>query len=375
MNRHERQAKHWFTGLHRRSSVFIGGYLFLCLCLSQSAQAVQVQDIARLKGSEQSKIVGMGLVVGLRGTGDGGKFLPAMRPLAEVIGTLIDPNVVAVELKDAKNVALVTITATLSASGVREGDRIDCHIASLGPAKSLEGGRLFLIPLKAPRRDDPRIFAFAEGAVTIEDPNIPTVGVIKDGAQLTRDVMSQYLDEYGRLTLVLEESSASWPVANNLANLINGVMAPDGPQLAKAIDQKNIIVDVPLYERASPAAFISQILQSYIDPTQIAVGSRVLINERTKTIIVSGDVQISPVVISHKGLTITTITPEPTPAPNAPKIERSGWVGIDPEKRGGAKLTDLIEALKKLEVAPEDRITLVKELHASGFLHAQLLVE
>ena len=78
----------------------------------------------------------MGLVVGLNGTGDGGKFMPAMRPLAQVVGSLIDPNVVAGELKDAKNVALVSITATIPASGVREGDRIDVHVSAIGSASS-----------------------------------------------------------------------------------------------------------------------------------------------------------------------------------------------------------------------------------------------
>ena len=347
-----------------------------CICgLSSSALAVQIQDLVRLKGAESSKIVGMGLVVGLAGTGDGGKFMPAMRPLAEVIGTLQDPNTVAEELKDAKNVALVALTATLPAGGVREGDRIDVQVSSIGPAKSLVGGRLFLIPLKAPRKDDPRIFAYAEGPITVEDIATPTVGVIRGGAQLTRDVMAQYMDRFGRLTLVLDESNATWPVANSIAAQVNGVMAPDGPELARAIDQKNIVVEVPLYERANPSSFISQLLQSYIDPTQISVGARVKINERTHTIIVSGEVQISPVVISHKGLTITTITPPPQPTPLDPEVTQTSWTAVDPQQRGGARLSDLLQALKQLEVEPADRITLIKELHKSGFLHAQLVSE
>ncbi len=345
------------------------------LAMACTAHAVQIQDIVRIKGSESSKLVGMGLVMGLRGTGDGGKFMPAMRPLAEVIGTLTDPNTVAAELKDAKNVALVAISATLPAAGVREGDRIDVHVTSLGPAKSLEGGRLFLIPLKGPLKDDGRIFAFAEGSITIEDPATPTVGVIRQGAQLTRDVMAQYIDRFGRIQLIIDDANASWPVANNIASQINGVMAPDGPDIARAIDQKNVVVEVPAYERANPSSFISQLLQSYIDPTQIAVGARVKINERTKTIIVSGDVQISPVVISHKGLTITTLTPPPQPTPLDPQVTQTSWLAVDPQQRGGAKLSDLMQALKQLEVEPADRITLIKELHKSGFLHAQLVSE
>jgi flagellar P-ring protein precursor FlgI len=347
----------------------------LLLMTATAAYAVQIQDIVRIKGSESSKIVGMGLVMGLRGTGDGGKFMPAMRPLTEVIGALTDPNTVANELKDARNVALVALTATLPAAGVREGDRIDVHVTSLGPAKSLAGGRLFLIPMKGPLKDDHRIFAFAEGAITIEDPATPTVGVIRQGAQLTRDVMAQFMDNFGRIQLIIDDANASWPVANNIASQINGVMAPDGPELARAIDQKNVVVEIPQYERANPSSFISQLLQSYIDPTQIAVGARVKINERTNTIIVSGDVQISPVVISHKGLTITTITPPPLPTPFEPQVTESSWIAVDPQRRGGARLADLMQALKQLEVEPADRVTLIKELHKSGFLHAQLVSE
>lgn len=348
--------------------------LLLMALFPAPGQAVEVQDIVRLKGSEHSTLVGMGLVVGLKGTGDGGKFLPAMRPLAQIIGRLIDPNVVAGELKDAKNVALVTLTADLPASGVREGDRVDVHVAAVGPAKSLEGGRLFLIPMTGPLPGSP-IFAFAAGAVTIENKEVPTVGVVPHGAQLTRDVMTQYMNKGGQITLVINQANASWPVANNLANLINGLIAPDGPPLAKAIDQKNVVVNVPAYERANPAPFISQILQTYIDPTQVAGGAKVVINERTGTIVISGDVQISPVIISHKGLTITTLTPAPQPSALQPAVEEKPFLAIDPQHRGGAKLADLLAAFNQLKVPVRDRIEILKLMHDSGKLHAQFIVE
>lgn len=348
--------------------------LAAALLLAAPAQAVQVQDIVRLKGAESSKLVGMGLVVGLQGTGDGGEFLPAMRPLAEVISRLIDPNVVAGELEDAENVALVTLTADLPAGGVREGDQVDVHVASVGPASSLAGGRLFLIPMTGPLPGSP-VYAFAEGPVTIENAASPTVGRIENGAQLTRDVMSRYLDSYGRITLVINDANASWPVANNLASLINGLLAPDGPDVAKALDQKNVLVEVPMYERDNPAAYISQILQTYIDPSQVATGARVVINERTGTIVVSGDVQISPVIISHEGLTITTVTPPPGQVPFEPVVEQTHFISLDPEQRGGAELADLLAAFNQLKVEAQDRIEILKLMHDSGKLHAQLILE
>lgn len=344
------------------------------LAAAGPAAAVQIQDIVRLKGSETSKIVGMGLVVGLRGTGDGGDFLPAMRALAQVIGRLNDESVVAAELADAANVALVTITCELPGEGVREGDRLDAFVAAIGPATSLEGGRLFMVPLIGPQKNSP-VLAYAGGPVTIEDPDVPTVGRVPNGAQLTADVSSRLMDRYGRITLVINPQNASWPVANNLSNLINDLIAPDGPQIARAVDQKNVVIDVPMWHRDDPGQFISPILQTYIDPSQVAGGGKVVINERTGTIVISGDVQISPVIISHKGLTITTITPPPVPNVVNPRIEQERFIGLDPDHRGGAKLADLLAAFNQLKVDAQDRIEILKLMHESGKLHAQFILE
>ncbi|MCE9590134.1 MAG: flagellar basal body P-ring protein FlgI [Planctomycetes bacterium] len=348
--------------------------LLAALLTATPALAVQVQDLVRIKGAETNKLVGMGLVVGLPGTGDGGKFLPAMRPLANAVSRLVDGSVIANDLRDAKNVALVAITCTLPATGVREGDHVDVYVSSIGPAKSLSGGRLFLVPLTGPLPNSPA-YAFAEGAVVVESPTSPTTGVVRGGAQLTRDVMSQAIDPSGKLTLVLNDSVASWPMASNLAALINGVIAPDGPNIARAIDAKNVVIQVPDYERTDPAAFISNILIAYVDPSQIGDGAKVVINERTGTIIVSGDVQISPVIISHRGLTITTITPPVEPSINSPQLRTDNFVTVDPEKRGGAKLADLLQAFNQLKVDSADRISILKEIHRSGKLHAQLVLE
>lgn len=348
--------------------------LAVCWGLCAPAGATQIQDLVRLKGSETSKLVGMGLVVGLPGTGDGGKFSPAMRSLASVVGHLLDPNTQPIDLKDAKNVAVVILTATLPESGVREGDRVDVYVSTYGPAKSLSGGRLFLTPMQGPLPGSP-VYAYAEGAVVVEDAKSPTTGVVRKGGQLRRDVMAQYLDGSGQICLVLEGANATWPTATNLMNLINGVMSPDGPNIARAMDQKNIVVKLPGGELSDPATFISQILQTYVDPSQISSGSRVVVNERTGTIIVSGDVQISPVIISHKGLTITTLNPPVIATAQNPQVEEHRFVAVDPERRGGARLADLLAAFNQLKVDSQDRIAIVKEIHRSGKLHAQLILE
>jgi len=344
------------------------------LALPGSLCAVQIQDLVRIKGHETSKITGMGLVVGLPGTGDGGDYLPAMRPLAKMINTLIDPTANVVELGDGSNVALVSLSAEIPAHGVREGDRIDVHIASIGPAQSLEGGRLLLVPMIGPSKDAPRM-AFAEGAIVIEDEDSPTTGVVFDGAQMTRNVMAKFLDPYGRMTLVITDEDASWSVSNNIANLINDLIAPDGPPVAKALDAKNVIVQLPRAQQESPAPFISQVLATYIDPSQVVTGAKVVINERTGTIIFSDDVQISPVGILHEGLSVTTITPEPIPTPAAPLVETTNAIAFDPEKRGGAKLADLMAALDLLKVDAKGQISIIKAIDRAGRLHAELIIE
>jgi len=348
--------------------------LIIGLLLVSNAWGVQLQDVVRIKGSETSKLVGMGLVVGLDGTGDGGKYMPAMRPLANVVRKLVDETVIASELKDGKNVALVALTAEIPASGVREGDKIDVQVSAVGPAKSLRGGRLFLIPLTGPTPDSP-VFAFAEGAVTIEDEEIETGGVVHKGAQLTRDVMSQFMDSRGLMHLVIDNENASWTVSNYIASNINGIMAPDGPALAKAIDQKNVLIKLPDYAKRDPAAFISQIMQIYVHPDEVATGAKVVINEQTGTIVVTGDVEISPVIISHKGLTITTITPDRAPTEEFPRTEERRFIKVDPASRGGTKLGELLEAFNQLKVEADDRIEIIKTIAKSGKLHAELIIE
>jgi len=192
---------------------------------------------------------------------------------------------------------------------------------------------------------------------------------------MTRDVRAQFLNEYGQMTLVLNNEAAGWPVAYTVADLVNQELAPDGPVIARAVDPKNVVIDVPMWERENPAAFISRMLRAYVDLSSINTGARVVINPKTKTIIVGADVQISPAVISHNGLTITTITPPPQPTEQNPQVKTSNFVGLDPHDRGGTSLKDLLASLEKLQVEADDRIAIVKELHRSGKLHAKLIIE
>ncbi len=346
----------------------------LTLHAARTASAVKIADITRIGGQRTNVLTGVGLVYGLKGTGDGGDFLPAIKPLAAMLTRFADPTNV-VDLTKAQNVALVSLIATVPATGVRDGDHLDVHIMSVGAAASLKGGRLFVCPMQGPMpRGDKQgsaIFALSEGPVTIEDPSTPTVGVVKLGCVMEADLPARAIDN-GKFTLILEDPSANWTTASTIAKVVNDIADTTGESLAVALDAKNIVVTIPPAERERTDVFISRVLQLPI--LLLPTEARVLINDRTGTMIVTGDVDISPVVISHKGLTISTIDPKPVPTRNEPVVSKRNVVSIDTTQQGGAKLQDLALAFDQLKVPADDRIEIVKELYRTGKLHAKLIV-
>jgi flagellar P-ring protein precursor FlgI len=350
----------------KRFALFI-----LMLLFASPAFAVKVADITRIGGQRSNVLTGLGLVYGLKGTGDGGSFLPAIRPLASMLGKFSDTSTIQ-ELSGVQNVALVSLTATVPSNGVRDGDHIDVYVTSLGDAGSLRGGRLFVTPMQGPLPGS-GIFALSEGPLVLEDPSTPTVGVVKGGCVMEADLPAKYI-ENGRFTLILEDPSASWTMASTIAKIINDAGDGDvGETLAIAIDPKNVVVTIPKSELERPDSFISRVQR--LPVPMLPTEARVTINDRTGTIIMTGDVEISPVVISHKGLTITTIAPLPIPSPRNPVLTSRDVVALDTTNQGGAKLQDLVNALDQLKVSSEDRIAIVKELYKTGKLHAKLVIE
>jgi flagellar P-ring protein precursor FlgI len=310
------------------------GCIILLLVIASPALGVKVADITRIGGQRSNVLTGLGLVYGLKGSGDGGDFLPAIRPLAQMLGKFADQATVQ-ELGNVQNVAIVSLTATVPSNGVRDGDHIDVYVTSIGAAKSLRGGRLFVTPMQGPVPGS-GIFALSEGPIILEDPSTPTVGVVKGGCVMEADLPAKYI-ENGRFTLILEDPSASWTMASTIAKIINDAGDGDvGEILAVAVDPKNIVVTIPKSELARPDSFISRVQR--LPVPMLPTEARVTINERTGTLIMTGDVEISPVVISHKGLTITTINPPPVPTPRNPVIDTKDVVAIDTTNQGGGKL-------------------------------------
>jgi len=325
-----------------------------------------LRSICRVKGQEETTLHGLGLVAGLNGTGDGANSLPTIRSLATMMALMGNPIGTrgTSELKDAKNVALVIVTATIPAAGARRGDKIDCALSAIS-AKSLAGGRLFLTPLVGPvPQENPTVLALAEGPITL-DGELVTTGRIHGGCRLVQDFFNPF-SENGRISLVVDKDYADFQVAQDIADLINSEMTPEAgdAQLAKAVDQLHIEVTVPPHYTDHLVQFVSELLSlEMIQPPQ--TGPRVVIRQRSGTIVIDGDVEIGPVLVTHKNVVVETDG----------AMGANQFVAVDSQSPENPKLKALLAALNAIRVPPEDKIEIIKALQRDGKLYAQLIVE
>jgi flagellar P-ring protein precursor FlgI len=339
---------------------------FLVAAPTASAARLTLKSICRIKGQEENTIQGLGVIVGLKGTGDSASYLPTIRSVAKIMTIMGNtPSNALADLKDTKNVALVLVSATIPAAGARQGDKIDCVVSSIGAAKSLAGGRLFLTPLIGPDPKHPRVYAFAEGAITLENPAMPNTGRIHEGCRLEEEFFHAFTKD-NRITLVLDQNHADFQVSQDIADLINSQMGKqvgNRAPLAHALNQGNIVVDIPVQYRDDPVLFVSQVLSLPImEPRTVP---RVAINERTGTIVISGDVEIGSVAVTHKNLVIET----------GGQTAARPFVGLDPLDPNSPKLKALVEALNAVHAPTEDIIEIIKGLDRDGKLHAPLIIE
>jgi flagellar P-ring protein precursor FlgI len=354
-------------------------HTFSCAVLAlgaSTATGATIQDLVRIKGHEDNVITGMGLVIGLDGTGDTHKdSLIAARPYGSLLRNYGNALVTLKELDDADAFAVVQVSMEIPPTGVREGDRLDVKIATLYNATSLDGGVLVVSPLRLPLPDSPNLvpLAVAWGDVVVEGTN-PRTGVVRGGGQMLRDVRTNPVTSAGTMGLVLENQYAGYPVASIIAGAINDEFLLDGRgRIAVVEDAKNIKVLVPSMERSNPAEFIAALMTIVIDPSLIQTEARIVINEREGIILVTGNVEIAPVGITHRGLSINSITP----GPGAAAATGGGrWTGIDTvgrESRNSTRLLDLLQALDQLMVPVEDQIAIIYELKRTGALHAEIV--
>lgn len=343
------------------------------------ARGAEIHSICTVKGQEPVRLTGLGLVVGLNGSGDT-RFTPMHAAIARALDLLGNPVGDLRDVTAIRNVALVSVQCEIPGAGGREGERFDAFVSSIGTAKSLAGGRLLRASLRGPITIDEKVYATAEGAVSIESRTDFNQGRIKDGSQLVEDFFSPFLRETETITLVLDPAHSTFSTANRVASAINSRIRPqvsrDGQlvTIAQAVDQKNIVVAIPPFAQSNVVAFVADVMQTQLDPDSINTQARVVINERSGTIVVTGEVELTPVLLSQRNLILFppgTIPVQTTANEFTPLIN----AGPPANAPLPAQLNDLLVALNRAQVSADDKIAIVKELAKSGKLHAKVSFE
>ncbi|MEO1583009.1 MAG: flagellar basal body P-ring protein FlgI [Planctomycetota bacterium] len=346
------------------------------------ARGDTVGDIVRMQGEQENVLAGLGLVVGLPGTGDSGEELMVARPLFEMLRQMGNPAGTFEDLSETQSVALVLVKCVVPSGGARQGDTIDIRVSTLGSANSLAGGELFLAPLRYEVRtsaggDLP--LAMAQGSIVIDDAASPTNATVPNGARMLQDL--RLAPPGATFDLVVERHFAGHGTSVTVSNRINQEWfgTPDlfGPVVAQAIDDRTVRIRVPEEQRGDVPGFLAEILSYPVELRDLGLPSRVIVNRRTGVIIVTGNVQIAPVAITHKDLSITTTLPEPIPTPEAPIARLETWAGVATQPRGAesARLDDLLAAMERLDVPVEDQIDILMSLRKTGHLQAELVIE
>lgn len=371
---------------HRSTAVaqWMGLYIALALVIPTGVPTgvfaadgqLRIKHVCRLKGQEINTLSGIGLVVGLNGTGDD-KMAATTQAFVQMLhnfGAAVPldssglPDVRAIQ--DTGNVALVEVSATVPAAGVMQGEQLDCTVSAVS-AKSLKGGRLVYGYLLGPRADVPVIYAIASGQLSLPDPTMPTAAVVYRGCKMETTITNQFIDE-DTLTLVLDPNLASFTTAVDITHAINSdsrinasLNSTDVQAVATAIDQMHVVVKVPAKYRQQrqTVEFVSLILESPLP--QLTTQDRVVINEREGIVIIGENIRISPVAINHKNLSIEA------------RAGGGQFVGVDIEapEQARPRLKNLVEALNALNVPTADVIAIIRTLKSNGSLYGELVIQ
>lgn len=356
--------------------------LFL-MCSTAQAEAVRIKDLVEVDGVRGNDLVGYGLVVGLNGTGDGLRNAPFTEEIMANLLERLGANVAGEEFRP-RNVAAVFVTAALPPFA-RAGSRIDVTVSAIGDASSLQGGTLVMTPLNGA---DGEIYAVAQGGliaggISVEGAaarviqGVPTAGTIPGGARVEREVDF----DFSRLsTLRLALRSPDFTTAARVEAEIN---AEFGRNIATMQDAGTVAIDLGAARMQSPAHVIGRIEGLIVESETRA---RVIVDQRSGTIVMGEDVRISPVAVAQGGLTLrvseTPMVSQPNPFSEGetmliPRteatIEQEPGTGLA-ELPGGTNLSDVVAGLNALGVAPHDLIDILKSIDAAGALHAELIV-
>jgi len=364
------------------SGLFLLTILIALPLLDRSeARGARIKDIASLKGVRTNQLVGYGLVVGLNGTGDGSGTKFTTQSLVNMMERL-GIHSLSDQVKVA-NVAAVIVTADLPPFASR-GSEIDVLVSSIGDAKSLQGGTLLMTPLKGA---DNNVYAMAQGPLLVGgfasagaagggvQKNHPTVARIPGGATIEREINFNF-NNLSDLTIALNQPD--FTTALRMSNAINQEL---GSPIASPVDAGTVKVDVPESYRNDLVNLVASLEQINIQPD---LEAKIILSERTGTVIMGENVMISPIAIAHGNLSVqikersnvsqptpfsqgqTTVTPE---SKVSVKEEDNKLLLIEPE---GASLGSIVKALNAIGVSPRDLITVFQAIKASGALQAEL---
>ncbi len=357
--------------------------LTLALTSSAHAQSVRIKDLVEVDGVRANDLVGYGLVVGLNGSGDGLRNAPFTEEIMSNILERLGVNVTGEQFRP-RNVAAVIVTGRLPAFA-RVGSQIDITVSAIGDASSLLGGTLIMTPLNAA---DGQIYAVAQGTVIAGGveaegdaarvvQGVPTAGVIPSGARVEREVDFDFT-ALSTLRLALREPD--FTTAARIEDVINRRV---GRRAATMLDAGTVSVNLSQTGATSPARAVVAIENLAIEPQRRA---RVVVDQRSGTIVMGSDVRISRVAVSQGNLTLRieeaplAIQPNPFSDGQTVVVPRTGaaieeepGIGLA-EVPTGTNLSEVIAGLNALGVSPRDMIDILKSIKAAGALHADFVV-
>lgn len=361
----------------------IAAFLFILMTLAPvlaiSEQSVRIKDITHVKGIRENQVVGYGLVVGLQNTGDNSRHTQmTSQQMLLALGTVIDQS----NYIQKGTSAAVIVTATIPPFA-KEGDKIDVTVSAMADAKSLAGGVLVQTQLRAPNGE---IVAVAQGPVSTggirassggasSSKGVTTTGRVPNGAIIERDILSTIGDETS-LTLLLDK--ADYTMASRISKTISTRLAP-----ARALDGGAVEVTIPQKYRNDRVTFLSLIENQVVGVT--GEKARVVVNERTGTVVIGGNTKLLPAAVAHGGITVTIQVEQDVIQPNAfaagqTAFQQNATIEVREKEasliqmEANSSLSDLVSALNNIGVTPLDLIAILQALASAGSLQAELEV-
>mgnify|MGYP002713176234 CR=1 FL=1 len=328
--------------------------------------AAKISDVANIVGVRDNHLIGYSLVVGLEKTGDGTTSKFTLQSIANMLKAMsIDMN--SIDIK-SKNVAAVVVTAEL-APFARQGDKIDITVSSIGDAKSLEGGTLLMTPLKGV---DGKIYALAQGSISIGGRNQgngdshPTAGLIYNGGLVEREIN---IDLYNQEFVTLSLKDANFKNSVSIQKTLNNFYST---QVAVAMDSRTIKLKKP--KNKSMIEFLAEVQD--ID-MEYDVKDKIVINERTGTIISGVGITIKPIVMTHGDITIKITEQSNLSAPEGSMpVDENMVIGLNENelytKPGTTTVANLVRSLQKLGATPKDIISILEAIKSAGSISAEL---